>query len=137
MFFSLVLRLFLFLQEGDPRGSRGDQVDLGQPIAAVLPDGVPPGSLGFRVSKASSGLSCVSRFRWDLLRRELRCITPGVEGTRDVFVCQHTFWRLRWGLSKRSPARSCYEERIKRRQSTKLTCIINLFTWMQIALASV
>ena len=76
----------------------GDKVDLGQPIAAVRPDGVPPGRVGFRVLKSVRRLSCVSRYQTDLLRRELRCTTPGVEGTRDVFVCQHTFWRLRWGL---------------------------------------
>src|ERR1041385_1576455 len=86
--FLLVLRSFLFLQGNDPRGPRGDQVDLGQPIAAVLPDGVPPGSAGFRVFKSVRRLSCVSRYWTDLLRRELRCITPGVEGTGDVFVCQ-------------------------------------------------
>ena len=37
------------LQGGEPRGHRGDQVDIGQPIAAARPDGVPPGCAGFRV----------------------------------------------------------------------------------------
>ena len=41
------------LQGGDPRGPRGDQVDLGQPIAAARPDGVPPGRVGFRVYKST------------------------------------------------------------------------------------
>ena len=40
------------LQGGEPRGPRGDQVDLGQPIAVALPNGVPPGHVGFRVPKA-------------------------------------------------------------------------------------
>ena len=30
------------LQGDEPRGSRGGQTDLGQPIAAARPDGVPP-----------------------------------------------------------------------------------------------
>src|SRR3954469_6494498 len=47
-----------------------------------------PGVWGFRVCKSARRLSCVSRCRSGLLRRELRCITPGVEGTRDVFVCR-------------------------------------------------
>src|SRR3954471_13175285 len=75
----------------DPRGSRGERIDLEQSIAAASPDGVPPGQAGLRVYKGARRLSCVSRCRSGLLRRELRCITPGVEGTRDVFVCQHTF----------------------------------------------
>ena len=41
------------LQGGEPRGPRGDQVDLGQPIAAARPDGVPPGHVGFRVLKST------------------------------------------------------------------------------------
>ena len=70
------------LQGGEPRGPRGNQVDLGQPIAAARPDGVPPGRVGFRVLKSTRRIACVPRFRTGLLRRELRCITPGVEGTR-------------------------------------------------------
>lgn len=89
--------LFFVFESCETRGPRGERIDLGQPIAAAIPDGVPPGCAGFRVFKSVRRLSCVSRCRSDLLRRELRCITPGVEGTRDVFVCQHTFWRLRWG----------------------------------------
>ena len=78
---------FIFLlQGGEPRGPRGDQVDLGQPIAAACPDRVPPGRVGFRVYKSSRRIACVSHFRTGLLQRELRCITPGVEGTR---------WRVR------------------------------------------
>ena len=89
--------LFFVFESCESRGSRGERIDLGNPIAAAIPDGVPPGCAGFRVYKSTRRLSCVSRCRPGLLRRELRCITPGVEGTRDVFVCQHTFWRLRWG----------------------------------------
>ena len=33
----------------DPRGSRAERIDLEQPIAAALPDGVPLGCAGFRV----------------------------------------------------------------------------------------
>ena len=54
--FSLTLVLLLprssfvlLLQGGEPRGPRGGQADLGQPIAATRPDGVPPGRVGFRV----------------------------------------------------------------------------------------
>ena len=102
-FLSLRLSFFSFFassscwRAADPRGFRGERIDLKQPIAAASPDGVPPGQVGLRVYKSARRLSCVSRCRSGLLRRELRCITPGVEGTRDVFVCQHTFWRLRWG----------------------------------------
>ena len=46
------------LQGGEPRGPRGDQVDLGHPIAATRPDGVPPRRVGFRVFK---------RARWIVL----------------------------------------------------------------------
>jgi hypothetical protein len=81
-FFFLVLRSFFLLQGGKPRGPRGDQVDLGQPIAAATHDGVPPGQAGLQVYKSIRRLSCVSRRRSDLLRRELRCITPGVDSTR-------------------------------------------------------
>ena len=34
---------------------------LEQPIAAARPDGVPPGRVGFRVSRDLAGVSCVSR----------------------------------------------------------------------------
>src|SRR3954469_5546867 len=36
----------------DPRGSRGERINLGQPIAAALPDGSLPGVWGFGSSKA-------------------------------------------------------------------------------------
>ena len=119
---------FFVFESCESRGSRGERIDLGQPIAAALPDGIPPRLVGFRICKSTRRLSCVSRCRSGLLRRELRCITPSVEGTRDVFVCQHTFLRLRWGRSfEQFPACSCYEESvIKRLQSTMVTCIINL-----------
>ena len=81
-FFFLVLRLFFLLQGGEPRGPRGDQVDLGQPIATARPDGVPPGRVGFWVLKSTRRIACVPRFRPGLLRRELWCITLGVGGTR-------------------------------------------------------
>ena len=45
--FFLVLHSFFALEGSDPRGSRGERIDLGQPIAAALPDGVPPGGVGF------------------------------------------------------------------------------------------
>ena len=90
--------LFFVFESCESRGSRGERIDLGQPIAAAIPDGVPPGCAGFRVCKSARRLSCVSRCRSGLLRRELRCITPGVEGTRDVFVCQHPQVILMCGL---------------------------------------
>ena len=55
--------LFFVLESCGPRGSRGGLTDLGQPIAAALPDGVPPGSVGFRVLKSSRWSTCESRFR--------------------------------------------------------------------------
>ena len=79
------------LQGGEPRGPRGDQVDLGQPIAAARPDGVPPGRVGFRVFKSARRIACVPRLQMGLLRRELRCITPGVEGTRSRVRVQAQF----------------------------------------------
>ena len=85
--------LFFVFESCESRGSRGERIDPGQPIAAALPDGVPPGCAGFRVCKSTRRLSCVSRCWSGLLRRELRCITPGVEGTRDVFVCQQKFFQ--------------------------------------------
>ena len=84
--------LFFVFESCESRGSRGERIDLGKPIAAALPDGVPPGGVGFRVCKSARRLSCVSRCRSGLLRRELRCIIPGIEGTRDVFVCQHNVY---------------------------------------------
>ena len=80
--FSLVLRSFFVLKDSDPRGSRGGRTDLEQPIAAARPDGVPPGRAGFRVFKSAHRIACVPRFRPGLFRRELRCITLGVGGTR-------------------------------------------------------
>ena len=49
-----LLSFFAFFRFGDydPRSFEGVQDDLEQPIAAELPDGVPPGSLGFRVLKS-------------------------------------------------------------------------------------
>ena len=70
------------LQGGEPRGPRGDQVDLGQPIAAARPDGVPPGRVGFRVYKSARRIVLRTALPAGLLRRELRCITLGVGGTR-------------------------------------------------------
>jgi hypothetical protein len=81
-FFFLVLRSFFLLQGGEPRGPRGGQADLGQPIAAARPDGVPPGRVGFRVYKSARRIVLRTALPAGLLRRELRCITPGVEGTR-------------------------------------------------------
>ena len=47
------------------QGSRGGQADLGQPIAAILSDGVPLKSVGYRVSRALASVSYVSRSRQD------------------------------------------------------------------------
>ena len=54
---------FFVLESCESRGSRGGLTDLGQPIAAALPDGVPPRSVGFRVLKNSRRSTCESRFR--------------------------------------------------------------------------
>ena len=99
------------LQGGEPRGPRGGQADLEHPISAARPDGVPPGRVGFRVFKSARRIVLRIALPAGLLRRELRCITLRLEVHGDVFVCEHTFWRLRWGRSfERSPTRSCYEE---------------------------
>ena len=45
--FFLVLRSFSALEVSDPRGSRGELIDLGQPIATALPNRVPPRGVGF------------------------------------------------------------------------------------------
>ena len=81
--------LFLEFVSCESQGSRCEQIDLGQPITATIPDGIPPGCARFWVCKSARRLSCVSRYQLGLLRCELRCITPGVKGTRDVFVCEH------------------------------------------------
>src|SRR3954463_12693541 len=39
--------LFFEFEGCESRGSRGERIDLGQPIATALPDGVPPGGVGF------------------------------------------------------------------------------------------
>ena len=39
--------LFFMCESCESRGSRGERIDLGQPIAAALPGGVPPGGVGF------------------------------------------------------------------------------------------
>ena len=39
--------LFFVFESCESRGSRGERIDLGQPIAAALPGGVPPGDVGF------------------------------------------------------------------------------------------
>ena len=70
------------LQGGEPRGPRGDQVDLGQPIAVARPDGVPPGRVGCRVYKSARRIVLRTTLPAGLLRRELRCIILGVGGTR-------------------------------------------------------
>ena len=107
--------LFLMFESCESRGSRGEWINLGKPIATALPDGVPPGHVGFRVFKCTRRLSCVSHCRSGLLRRELRCITPGVEGTRDVFVCQQRSWCIAGfvnmvGIYGVFPSLSCYDE---------------------------
>ena len=84
---SLVLLLprssfILRLQGGEPRGPRGGQADLGQPIAAARPDEVPPGRVGFRVYISARRIVLRTALPVGLLRRELRCITLGVGGTR-------------------------------------------------------
>ena len=93
--FSLVLLLphssfILLLQGGEPRGLRGGQADLGQPIAAVRPDGVPPGRVGFGSTKAPAGLSCVPRFRRVSFDVRYGASPSALEVHGDVFVCEHS-----------------------------------------------
>ena len=77
------------LQGGEPRGRRGDQVDVGQPIAAACPDGVPPGRAGFRSSKAPAGLPVYrasGRVSFDV---SCGVSPPASRVHGDVFVCEH------------------------------------------------
>ena len=69
------------LQGGEPRGPRGDQVDLGQPIAAARPDRVPPGHVGFRVLKRARRIVLRIALEVGLPRCELRSISLGAVGT--------------------------------------------------------
>ena len=86
--FLLVLRRSSRLEAATPRGSRGGQADLGQPIAAASPDGVPPRRAGFRVYKSARRTVLRIVLPVSLPRSELRSISLGAAGTRDVFVCQ-------------------------------------------------
>ena len=88
-FFYLVLRCSSCLRATNPEARGASESTQGSPQPPHSLTGSLPGVWGFRVCKSARRLSCVSRCRSGLLRRELRCITPGVEGTRDVFVCQH------------------------------------------------
>ena len=96
-FFYLVLRCSSCLRAANPDALGASESTQGSPWPLHYLTGSLPGVWGLRVCKSARRLSCVSRCRLGLLRRELQCITPGVEGTRVVFMCQHTFWRLRWG----------------------------------------
>ena len=61
---------------------------LEQPIAVARPDGVPPGRVGFRVSRDLASVSCVSRSLRDS-SGDVSCVSrssPGAHG--DVFVCE-------------------------------------------------
>ncbi|KAK1631673.1 hypothetical protein QYE76_005988 [Lolium multiflorum] len=70
------------LEAANPRGPRGGQADLGQPIAAASPDGVPPGRAGFRVYKRARRTVLRIALPASLPRRMLPRIALGVEGTR-------------------------------------------------------
>ena len=74
------------LQGGEPRGSRGSQADLGQPIAAARPDGVPPRRVGFRVYKSARRIACVPRFRRVSFDVSCGASPPALEVHGDVFV---------------------------------------------------
>jgi hypothetical protein len=61
---------------------------LGQPIAAAHPDKVPPGCVGFLVSRDLASVSCVSRSRRDS-SGDVSCISrSSPEAHGDVFVCE-------------------------------------------------
>jgi hypothetical protein len=85
----LILCRYSRLEAANPRGSRGGQADIGQPIAAARPDGVPPGRAGFLVSKAPAGLSCVPRFRRAFLGACCRTSRSASRVHGGVFVCEH------------------------------------------------
>lgn len=80
--FLLVLRCSSGLEAANPRGPRGGQADLGHPIAAASPDGVPPGRAGFRVYKSARWTVLRIALPASLPRRVLPRIALGVEGTR-------------------------------------------------------
>ena len=73
------------LQGGEPRGPRGDQVDLGQPIAAARPRGRSR-ACGVSGPKSAGLLSCVSR--WKSASRDVSCgASPSALQVHiDVFV---------------------------------------------------
>jgi hypothetical protein len=87
----LVLRRSSRLEAANPRGSRGGQADLGQPIAATHAEVVPPGRAGFWVSKALVGLSCVPSFWRASLSACCRASRSASRVHGDVFVCEHAF----------------------------------------------
>jgi hypothetical protein len=71
------------------QGPRGGHTNLGQPIATVLPDGVPPGSVGCRVSRALTNVSCVSRSRRDS-PCDVSCASRSSPGTHVMCSCVNT-----------------------------------------------
>ena len=90
---------FFVLESSDLRSPRGERIDLGKPITAVRPDGVSPGRVGFWVFKSARRIVLRIALPVSLLWRRVLRIALNAEGTREVFVCQHIFWRLCWGRS--------------------------------------
>jgi hypothetical protein len=70
------------LESFDLQSPRGGQIDLGQPITAVRPDGVSPGRVGFWVFKRARRIVLCIALPASLLRRRVLHIALDVGGTR-------------------------------------------------------
>jgi hypothetical protein len=63
---------------------------LGQPITAARPNGVPPGRVGFWVSRELIGMSCASRSRRGSSDDMSYVSHSSLEALGKVFICEHT-----------------------------------------------
>ena len=88
--FFLVLRSFFALEGSDPRGSRGERIDLGQPIAAALPDGVPPGGVGFLGDRGKGVPSFDEMMDIALVEVDFDDPTTNVRGRRALAIAKPT-----------------------------------------------
>ena len=87
------------LREGGQRSSRlqGRSGRLGAAHRpSVTPDGFHPGEAVRRVSKASAGLPAYRAAGQTSFDVSCGASPPMSRVHGDVFVCEHTFWRLRW-----------------------------------------
>jgi hypothetical protein len=76
------------LEAANPRGPRGGQADVGQPIAAASPDGSLPGERGFG-SRKSRRTVLRTALPMSLARHVLRASHSASRVQGDVFMCEH------------------------------------------------